>query len=99
MLVVLLLFFGCFAWTIGTSYWLGYRTMAMDEARNVPLVWGMPVWVFWGVLLPWIVVDLLAVWFCFGYMQDEPTANAELATVSLAQDQSDDRLETPGNGQ
>ena len=37
----------------------------------------MPSWVFWGVLLPWFVADLFALWFCFFFMADDPLQDAE----------------------
>ncbi|MDP1561267.1 MAG: DUF997 family protein [Pirellulaceae bacterium] len=84
MLVVFALFMVSFIWTVAASYLLGYRTPTLEEASNIPLIWGMPVWVFWAVLAPWILIDLVAVWFCFFYMQDEPVTRSHFETTELA---------------
>ena len=46
-------------------------------ARDVELrlVLGMPSWVFWGVMLPWILVTLLTAWFALTQMADHPLEN------------------------
>ena len=33
------------------------------------IVLGMPSWVFWGIVLPWIIIDIAVIWFCFRFMQ------------------------------
>jgi hypothetical protein len=55
------------AWSVGVGYVLGYRRAA-DE---IGLVLGMPDWVFWSVVLPWGLVLLFSVWFCFFFMADD----------------------------
>jgi len=78
MFLVLGLFLVSLIWTISVSYVLGYQIPPGIEADRLPLVGGVPTWVFWGVLVPWLVIDLVAVWFCFFYMQDEPVADSEV---------------------
>jgi hypothetical protein len=46
---------------------LGYHR----DTADVRLVFGMPVWVFWSVVLPWAVCFVFSIWFCFGYMADD----------------------------
>jgi len=41
---------------------------ATSATESIWLVFGMPAWVFWGIALPWLAVDLVAFWFCFFYM-------------------------------
>lgn len=64
---------------------------AMEPAANpspaVPgrpvqlsMVLGLPAWVFWGIVLPWLAVDVVAVWFCFVWMRPgvpEPAGRQE----------------------
>ena len=40
-------------------------------------VLGMPSWVFWGVLVPWLGADLFGFWFCFFFMADDPLGESE----------------------
>ena len=37
---------------------------------EVPLVFGMPSWVFWGVAVPWCVATALSIAFAVFFMQD-----------------------------
>src|SRR5580704_8533830 len=57
----------CLVWSVGAGYLLGYRR----PAEAMTLVFGMPDWVFWSVLLPWCSALLFGAWFCFGYMADD----------------------------
>jgi hypothetical protein len=49
----------------------------------------MPSWVFWGVLVPWLVADLFALWFCFFFMADDPLRDAEEEGDAAAADTAD----------
>jgi len=49
-------------------------TLGDDPRFNAPPVsttFGMPTWVFTGILLPWLVIDCVAFWFCYWYMADD----------------------------
>ncbi len=46
----------------------GLTVVSQPKAR---IILGMPAWVFWGVALPWIVVDIVAFWFCFRFMKSD----------------------------
>jgi len=69
--VVLILFFISLAWTLIVCHRAGYLAVDDSSAAELTLVWGMPAWVFWGIVFPWLVIDVVAIWFCFGYMQDD----------------------------
>lgn len=98
-LVILLLIFGlAICWSIFVSFWLGYKNNEDAEAiTQVSLILGIPAWVFWGILVPWLVIDVLAIIFCFGYMKadkalDQPVEPG-LSKQSLStqhQDQHDE---------
>lgn len=65
--VVIMIVWGvCLLWTVGTYALLGNR-----PAEEVRTIWGFPDWVFWSVVVPWLVVDLFTVWFCFVYIHDD----------------------------
>lgn len=35
------------------------------------LVWGLPAWVWWGVVVPWGAANLVTLWFCLWFMADD----------------------------
>ena len=57
----------CLIWTVGYSAVAGYGV----PSEEVSIVLGMPGWVFWGVLVPWIAATLFSVWFGLSYIADD----------------------------
>jgi len=78
-LVILLAFAVCLIWSISCCYCLGYTE---PDGDPVAKVLGIPRWVFWGVLVPWIAADAFAVWFCFRFMADDPLSEADDETAA-----------------
>ncbi len=78
-LVILGLFSIFMVWSISWCYFGGY--LAPEEQANVSILLGMPSWAFWGILLPWLAVDVVAVWFCFFFMFDD-----DLGEVQVGED-------------
>jgi hypothetical protein len=66
-LLIMAVWAACLVWSVGSAYLLGYHRNADD----IRLILGMPDWVFWSVVLPWGLVLLFSVWFCFAYMADD----------------------------
>lgn len=64
----------CF-WSIFVCYNYGYLSPG-EQRSEVPTVMGIPSWAFWGIALPWIVVDVVAVWFCFFFMKTDDLGEA-----------------------
>jgi hypothetical protein len=54
-------------WSVGYSRLFGYDRNADD----IPLILGMPDWVFWGIAVPWVICFLFTTWFCFFFMADD----------------------------
>ncbi len=73
-LVILGIWLGFMAWTIGVTAYLGY---AEPAGETVELVWGLPAWVFWGIVVPWAAANVTTFWFCLGYMKDQPLDEPE----------------------
>lgn len=71
-IVIFLLWVLCMVWTT-TVYWVWGHGRA---AEDVELWWGLPDWVFVGVVAPWLVVDVISVWFCFVFMKDDDLGEA-----------------------
>lgn len=62
-----LLFAAAFAYTITFCALRGY-----DRApESLTFVLGIPDWVFWGILAPWMVCVAISFIFAFRFMKDE----------------------------
>ena len=66
-LLIMFVWAAALVWSVGCGYLLGYRRNAAD----LRLILGLPDWVFWSVVLPWGLVLLFSVWFCFFFMADD----------------------------
>jgi hypothetical protein len=77
-LAILAAFVVCMIWSLAWCYFFGY--LAADGGPS-PKTLGMPSWVFWGVVVPWLAADLFAVWFCFFFVVDDPLGEAQDETV------------------
>jgi len=54
------------------SYWFGYNRPGRPLGiKDLDPVWGIPSWVFWGILAPWLVCSLFTFWFAGFYMVDD----------------------------
>lgn len=67
-------------WSVGVSYFLGY-----NPGPEIKTVFGIPMWVFWGIAVPWGTANLYTIFFCFRRMandqliesQDEPIPSSD----------------------
>lgn len=66
------------AWLVSTVYCCVYcyLTGYIREGRalgpeDVRPIFGMPSWVFWGIMVPWLVCSLFTFWFAGFYMKDD----------------------------
>lgn len=55
----------CLLWTITYSHLFGYRP------QPPALVFGIPSWVFFGILVPWVAATAFSVWFSLRCMTDD----------------------------
>ena len=55
------------AWTVGCCSLTGYDVPA-DEMK---VTFGMPNWIFWGVLVPWVLIILFTIWFGLLYIAED----------------------------
>ena len=63
----------CLIWTVGYSAVAGYGV----PLEEVSIILGMPSWVFWGVLTPWIAATIFSVWFGLSYIADDALGASE----------------------
>ena len=54
-------------WSIGCGYYMGYDR----DPATIQLIYGMPDWAFWSVVVPWGICFVFSIWFCFRYMADD----------------------------
>jgi hypothetical protein len=79
------LWFFCLLWSVPVCYAMGYGQEIVP--REVPTVLGMPSWIFWGLVLPWLVADAATIWLCFGFIKNDPlgeVAGEETADAKTA---------------
>jgi len=57
------------AWAVPYCYLNGYP--AEFDAASFSTTFGIPTWLFWGILVPWIAADIFTTWFCFHFMTDD----------------------------
>ena len=57
-----------FVWTIGYCHQFG-TNRTLD---NLTFVFGIPDWVFWGILIPWLICAVLSCLFSQFVMTDAP---------------------------
>lgn len=65
--IILIAWAVCLIWTVGYSALAGYGV----DPDQVSIILGMPSWVFWGVLVPWIAATVFSVWFSLVYIADD----------------------------
>lgn len=66
---VAVLFWVFFAvWAIGLGKLLAYQKPA--DGEMISLIFGMPSWVFWVVMLPWFIATVFTLWFALRFMKD-----------------------------
>ena len=66
-LIIMAVWLIALIWSVASGYLLGYHR----EPNQVRLLFGMPQWVFWSVVLPWGICLVFSFWFCFKHMADD----------------------------
>ena len=60
------------AWIICAATTLKFGYLPGKQRPDEPwLVLGMPGWVFFGVIVPWLVLICVTVWFAAFYLKDD----------------------------
>lgn len=65
-------------WAVPYCYFTGFAASpdAIDP-ETMPLVLGIPSWVFWGIGMPWLAADVFTIWLCFFCMEDDDLGEAQ----------------------
>ncbi|GAB4144117.1 MAG: hypothetical protein Tsb009_15640 [Planctomycetaceae bacterium] len=72
--IIFFVWLAALLWAVPYCYLNGYVEQVDPETFST--TWGIPTWLFWGILVPWIVADLFTTWFCFCYMKDDDIGEA-----------------------
>lgn len=65
-IVILGVWVAAMIWTLSSCAATGYV-----DGQDVPTIFGMPSWVCWGIALPWLVADVVAIALCLFYIRDD----------------------------
>ncbi|MDA1013030.1 MAG: hypothetical protein O3A00_01095 [Planctomycetota bacterium] len=71
-IVIFLAWAAALFWAVPYCYLTAYGIEG-----EVPTVWGIPSWLFWGIAVPWVLADLFTVWFCLCYMKNDELGHAD----------------------
>ncbi len=77
---ILLIWLFFFIWVVGVSSFFGFQ--GTEVTAEIPLVFGFPAWVFWGVAVPWFASNVVTFWFCFFRLSDDPLGEEMPSSVS-----------------
>ena len=61
-------------WAVPFCYFHGYIDDYDPQTFTTTL--GVPTWLFWGIVVPWLVADVFTTWFCLCYMKDDDLGQA-----------------------
>jgi len=82
------------AYTIGYAALFGYgRT-----GESLTFVLGIPDWVFWGIVIPWLACLGASWWFSFWFVEDDILEHAEAAPLGGPSLFDGDEPAAPGHG-
>jgi hypothetical protein len=73
-------------WAVPVCYMLGYE--ADVDSSNISLTMGIPTWVFWGIVIPWLAADVATTWLCFKFMKNDDLGIAADENASVSQEAS-----------
>ncbi|MDG2131366.1 MAG: hypothetical protein P8K08_25435 [Fuerstiella sp.] len=65
---ILLMWVSCFVWTLTVCLNFGYPETV--DPQSFPTVLGIPAWVAWGIAFPWLIANVVTIWFCLCVMED-----------------------------
>ncbi|HRE99718.1 MAG TPA: hypothetical protein PLI18_04310 [Pirellulaceae bacterium] len=82
--VIVLICLLMMVWALGSARLFGFGTLDVETAERQAIL-GVPTWVFWSLLVPWVLGTAITGWFCFFYLADDPLGR-ERPPAGLAND-------------
>ncbi len=86
--VIVLICLLMMAWALGSARLFGFGAIDVQAAEGQAIL-GVPTWVFWSLLVPWVVGTAITGWFCFFYLADDPLGRERPAAGLTADDQTE----------
>lgn len=75
-------------YSVSVCYWLGYNRPAAD----LRFIAGIPTWVLYGIVAPWLICTIVSAWYSFFFAADEDfEAESRLGEEHLAEEAEHDR--------
>lgn len=61
-------------WVLFAAWTLTYNHQFAGDVDGQPvaIVMGMPKWVVFGIVIPWVIALSVTVWFALSFMKDTP---------------------------
>ncbi len=79
------------AWVLCAAVTARFGYLPPDRRPDEPwLVLGIPGWVLFGVIIPWLVLICLTVWFAAVYLKEDEPIPDEAPVRSNSKEASDD---------
>ena len=72
-IIIFLVWVAALLWAVPYCYLTGYHV----EPDQLRLIYGIPSWVFGGIVMPWLVADVFTIVFCLRYMKDDDLGGCE----------------------
>lgn len=69
-IVAFLMWLGAGIWVITVSFWLG-------RGLTPTFIGGIPSWVLWGVLVPWLTLFVIHSWYSLFYMKADDSRSPQ----------------------
>ena len=76
-LIILTAWATCLVWAVGYCQFAGYET----PEGPVPKTMGIPSWVFFGVLVPWVLASTFSIVFSLKFMKDHDLGEGEVPSA------------------
>jgi len=73
-IIIFSVWFVALLWSVPYCYFHGFPETFDPATFETTL--GIPTWLFWGILVPWLVADVFTIWFCFFYMKEDDLGEA-----------------------
>ena len=80
---ILLMWVTCFAWTLTVCLNNGYPQSCGTRKRFQRSL-EIPAWVAWGIGFPWLIADVVTIWFCLTQMEDADLGSDSEAATGTA---------------
>lgn len=77
-------------WTAALGFSVFYcNAYGYGPDMQLKFVLGVPEWVFWGVIVPWLACTLTGIWFANVFMRDDPLGRENEIESDIAAEEQD----------